>query len=162
MLSSLLLTTGVLLSFGCKRFSASPCLRFKRGSCFVEQSKGCCLLEEESERSSAAWAVLQAITIQSSGGLTQAEIDRMVRDAEEFAVRDQERRKVTEAKNEADSLVYSSEKAVDEHRANLPTVRVPPNRYRMLAAHYHPFVEWAEQGRYRTDGARRRGVCRER
>jgi molecular chaperone DnaK (HSP70) len=76
------------------------------------------------ERPSIGLAVLQAITIQSSGGLTQAEIDRMVRDAEEFAVRDQERRKITEAKNEADSLVYSSERALDEHSANLPTVRV--------------------------------------
>lgn len=68
---------------------------------------------------------MQHITIRSSGGLSQADIDRMVRDAEAFADKDKERRAVIDTKNEADSLIYSSERNLEEHGANLPQVRVP-------------------------------------
>lgn len=47
----------------------------------------------------------------------------MVRDAEAFAEKDKERRAAIDAKNEADSLIYSSEKNLDEHGKSLPQVR---------------------------------------
>ena len=62
----------------------------------------------------------QAITIQSSGGLSDGDIEQMVRDAEMFASKDKERKALIEAKNTADNLVYSSEKSLDEHKAKLP------------------------------------------
>jgi molecular chaperone DnaK (HSP70) len=58
----------------------------------------------------------QAITIQSSGGLSDAEIDRMVKDAERFAEEDKMRKEVIEQKNHADTLIYSTEKAIAEHK----------------------------------------------
>merc|ERR1711904_190934 len=62
----------------------------------------------------------QQITIQSSGGLSDGDIEQMVRDAEVFASKDKERKELIEAKNSADNLVYSSEKSLDEHKAKLP------------------------------------------
>ncbi len=57
----------------------------------------------------------QQIRIQASGGLSDAEIEQMVKDAEEHAEDDKKRKEVIEAKNQADSLVYSTEKALAEH-----------------------------------------------
>lgn len=54
----------------------------------------------------------QNIVIQSSGGLSEADIERMVRDAEANAEADAKRRKVIEAKNEIDSLIYTTEKSL--------------------------------------------------
>jgi molecular chaperone DnaK len=54
----------------------------------------------------------QNIVIQSSGGLSDADIEKMVRDAEANAEADAKRRKVIEAKNEIDSLIYSTEKSL--------------------------------------------------
>ena len=62
----------------------------------------------------------QAITIQSSGGLTEDAISRMVREAETFASKDKERKALIEAKNEADTLIYSAEKSLAEHKARVP------------------------------------------
>jgi len=62
----------------------------------------------------------QQITIQSSGGLSDSDIEQMVRDAEMFAGKDKERKELIEAKNSADNLVYSSEKSLDEHKDKLP------------------------------------------
>uniref|UniRef100_A0A061RYD5 Molecular chaperone DnaK n=1 Tax=Tetraselmis sp. GSL018 TaxID=582737 RepID=A0A061RYD5_9CHLO len=62
----------------------------------------------------------QKITIQSSGGLTEDQIQQMVRDAETYAEKDKQRKEVIEAKNEGDALIWSSEKSRDEHKANLP------------------------------------------
>ena len=56
----------------------------------------------------------QKITIQSSGGLSDAEIKQMVKDAEEHASQDEEKKALIEAKNHADSLIYSSEKSLKE------------------------------------------------
>jgi molecular chaperone DnaK len=53
----------------------------------------------------------QAIRIQASGGLTEAEIQRMVRDAEANAEADRRRRELIEARNEADDVIYAAEKA---------------------------------------------------
>lgn len=57
----------------------------------------------------------QKITIQASGGLSDDEIDQMVKDAEANAEADKERRDLVEAKNQAESLVHSTEKSLEEH-----------------------------------------------
>ena len=57
----------------------------------------------------------QQITIQASGGLSDDDIEAMVRDAEENADADKERRELIEAKNEAESLIHSTEKSMEEH-----------------------------------------------
>ena len=57
----------------------------------------------------------QTITIQASGGLSDDDIERMVREAEENADSDKARRELIEAKNQAESLIHSTEKSVEEH-----------------------------------------------
>ena len=57
----------------------------------------------------------QNITIQASGGLSDDDIEAMVRDAEENADADKERRELIEAKNQAESLIHSTEKSMEEH-----------------------------------------------
>ncbi len=57
----------------------------------------------------------QKITIQASGGLTDAEIEKMVRDAEANAEADKERRDLVETKNQAESLLHSTRKSIEEH-----------------------------------------------
>ncbi len=57
----------------------------------------------------------QKITIQASGGLSEADIEKMVKDAEENADADKERRALIEAKNQAESLIHSTEKSLEEH-----------------------------------------------
>jgi len=61
----------------------------------------------------------QVITIQSSGGLSENDIQQMVKDAEQYAQRDQERKQLIDARNEADSMVYSVEKSLNEHKDKL-------------------------------------------
>ena len=62
----------------------------------------------------------QRITIQSSGGLSDAEIEKMVRDAEANAGADEQRRGLIEAKNKADSIIYSTEKSLKEYGDKIP------------------------------------------
>jgi len=57
----------------------------------------------------------QRITIQASGGLTEAEIDQMVRDAEANADADKARKELVEAKNQGESLLDSTKKSLKEH-----------------------------------------------
>ena len=57
----------------------------------------------------------QKITIQASGGLSDDDIEQMVKDAEENAESDKERKELVEAKNSAESLLHSTEKSVEEH-----------------------------------------------
>jgi molecular chaperone DnaK len=57
----------------------------------------------------------QKITIQASGGLSDDDIEKMVKDAEENAEADKERRELIEAKNQAESLIHSTEKSMEEH-----------------------------------------------
>eukprot|EP00095_Tigriopus_kingsejongensis_P008289 snap_masked-scaffold5636_size4459-processed-gene-0.2 protein:Tk08289 transcript:snap_masked-scaffold5636_size4459-processed-gene-0.2-mRNA-1 annotation:"molecular chaperone" len=57
----------------------------------------------------------QKITIQASGGLSDADIEKMVQDAADNADADKERRTLIEAKNQAESLIHSTEKSVEEH-----------------------------------------------
>lgn len=61
----------------------------------------------------------QSIVIQSSGGLSDSDIEDMVKNAESFAAADKERRELIEAKNDADSLLYSTEKSFNEHKDKL-------------------------------------------
>ena len=57
----------------------------------------------------------QKITIQASGGLSDDDIEQMVKDAEENAESDKERRELIEAKNQAESLIHSTEKSMEDH-----------------------------------------------
>ena len=57
----------------------------------------------------------QQIRIQPSGGLSKDDIEAMVKDAERFAADDKKRREVAEARNQADSLVHSTERQLAEH-----------------------------------------------
>jgi molecular chaperone DnaK len=57
----------------------------------------------------------QQIKIQASGGLSDADIDQMVKDAEQFAEEDKKRREAAEAKNNAESLIHSTERQLEEH-----------------------------------------------
>ena len=61
----------------------------------------------------------QQIKIQASGGLSDADIDQMVRDAEAFAEEDKKRREAAEAKNNAESLVHTTEKQLEEHGSKI-------------------------------------------
>ncbi|MEO8548152.1 MAG: Hsp70 family protein, partial [Sphingomicrobium sp.] len=57
----------------------------------------------------------QQIRIQASGGLNDADIDKMVKEAEQFADEDKKRRGEAEAKNQAESLIHSTEGQLKEH-----------------------------------------------
>ncbi len=57
----------------------------------------------------------QKIRIQASGGLSDADIQRMVKDAEEHAAEDQKRKAQIEARNRAEALAHSAEKSLQEH-----------------------------------------------
>ncbi len=61
----------------------------------------------------------QQIRIQASGGLSEADIDKMVKDAEANAAEDKKRREAVDAKNHADALVHSTEKALGEHGSKI-------------------------------------------
>jgi molecular chaperone DnaK len=61
----------------------------------------------------------QQIRIQASGGLSEADIDKMVKDAEANAAADKKRREAVDAKNHADALVHSTEKALAEHGSKI-------------------------------------------
>jgi molecular chaperone DnaK len=57
----------------------------------------------------------QQIRIQASGGLSDSDIEQMVKQAEQFAEDDKKRRAAAESKNQAESLVHSTEKQLQEH-----------------------------------------------
>jgi molecular chaperone DnaK len=57
----------------------------------------------------------QQIRIQASGGLSEADIEKMVKDAEAHAEDDKKRKAEVEAKNHAEALIHSTEKALSEH-----------------------------------------------
>ena len=62
----------------------------------------------------------QNITITASSGLAKDEVEKMVRDAEAHADEDKKRREMIEVKNQADNLIYATEKTVSENREKLP------------------------------------------
>merc|ERR1711907_709463 len=61
----------------------------------------------------------QNIVIKSSGGLSEDDIEKMVRDAEANAESDARRRQTIEAKNEIDSLIYTTEKSLKDNAEKL-------------------------------------------
>ncbi|OAY73832.1 Heat shock 70 kDa protein, mitochondrial [Ananas comosus] len=63
----------------------------------------------------------QQITIRSSGGLSEEEIQKMVKEAELHAQKDQERKALIDVRNTADSTVYSIEKSLSEYRDKIPS-----------------------------------------
>jgi molecular chaperone DnaK len=64
----------------------------------------------------------QKIAVQASSGLSDPEIDRMVKSAEEHMEEDRKKRSLAEARNKADSLVYTTEKSLKEHGGKIPEV----------------------------------------
>lgn len=64
----------------------------------------------------------QSISITASSGLSKEEIDKMVRDAEAHADEDKKKREAIEARNHADSMVYSTEKSLKEHGDKIDAV----------------------------------------
>ena len=62
----------------------------------------------------------QTIRIQASGGLTEADIQRMVKEAEAHAEEDKRRKELVEARNHADATIYSVEKALKEAEGRAP------------------------------------------
>jgi molecular chaperone DnaK len=67
-----------------------------------------------------ATAKEQKITITGSSGLSKAEVEKMVGDAEAHAADDKAKRDVIEARNQADSLAWSVEKTLNENRDKIP------------------------------------------
>ena len=66
----------------------------------------------------------QSIQIRATGGLSDTEIERMVKDAEAHAAEDKQKRELAEAKNHAESLVHATEKQLDEHKDNAKVAAV--------------------------------------
>ncbi|HZH25774.1 MAG TPA: molecular chaperone DnaK [Azospirillaceae bacterium] len=62
----------------------------------------------------------QQIRIQASGGLSEADIQRMVKDAEQHAAEDRKRKELVEARNQADSLIHTSERTLKENEGKIP------------------------------------------
>ena len=62
----------------------------------------------------------QTMTITASSGLTKDEVERRVKEAQEHAAEDQQRRALIEARNQADALVYSVEKMLNDARDKMP------------------------------------------
>lgn len=63
----------------------------------------------------------QQITIRSSGGLSDDEIEKMVKEAELHAQKDQERKALIDIRNSADTTIYSIEKSLSEYRDKIPS-----------------------------------------
>ena len=68
----------------------------------------------------------QAITITASSGLTKGDIDKMVKDADRHAEEDKKRRADIETRNQADGLIYSTEKMLNENREKIPVGDIKP------------------------------------
>ncbi|GFP86850.1 heat shock 70 kDa protein mitochondrial [Phtheirospermum japonicum] len=63
----------------------------------------------------------QQITIRSSGGLSEDEIEKMVREAEMHSLKDQERKALIDIRNNADTTIYTIEKNVNEYKDKIPS-----------------------------------------
>ena len=62
----------------------------------------------------------QAIKIESSGGLSEEDVEKMINDAEQFADEDKAKRESIEVKNQAETLIYSTEKSISDLGDKLP------------------------------------------
>jgi molecular chaperone DnaK len=76
----------------------------------------------------------QAITITASSGLAKDEVERMVKDAQSHTDEDKKRREEIEARNRADSLVYTTEKTLAENKDKLPAADVEATEKALEAA----------------------------
>ena len=68
----------------------------------------------------------QAITITASSGLNKDDIEKMVKDADRHSEEDKKRRADIETRNQADSLVYNTEKMLNENREKIPVSDIKP------------------------------------
>jgi molecular chaperone DnaK len=66
----------------------------------------------------------QAITITASSGLAKDDVEKMVKDADAHSAEDKRRRQEVETRNQADALVYNTEKTLNEHRDKIPAGEV--------------------------------------
>jgi len=66
----------------------------------------------------------QSIRIQASGGLTDAEIEQMVKDAEAHAAEDKKRRELVETRNQAEALIHQVEKSLEDNKDNAKVAAV--------------------------------------
>ena len=66
----------------------------------------------------------QKITVTASSGLSQEEIEQMVKEAERHAEEDRKRKEVIEARNQLDGLVYTMEKTINENREKIPVADI--------------------------------------
>ncbi len=75
----------------------------------------------------------QSIRIQASGGLSDNEIERMVKDAESHAAEDKKKRELVEAKNHAEALIHATEKQLKENEANTAVASAKPGVEKTIA-----------------------------
>ncbi len=80
-----------------------------------------------------ATAKEQSVRIQASGGLSDAEVERMVKDAESHAAEDKQKRELIEAKNHAEALVHATEKQLKENESNAAVAAAKPDVEKAIA-----------------------------
>ena len=68
----------------------------------------------------------QAITITASSGLTKEEVEKMVKEADRFAEEDRRKKQEIEVRNQLDSMVYTTEKMLNENREKIPIADIGP------------------------------------
>ena len=76
----------------------------------------------------------QAITITASSGLAKDEVEKMVADAQSHAEEDKAQREAIEARNRADTLVYTTEKTLSENKEKLSAAEIEPVEQALAAA----------------------------
>ena len=80
-----------------------------------------------------ATAKEQSIRIQASGGLSETEINQMVKDAESHAAEDKKKRELIEARNHAEALVHATEKQLSENASNAAVTAAKPDIEKAIA-----------------------------
>jgi len=80
-----------------------------------------------------ATAKEQSIRIQASGGLSDSEIEQMVKDAEAHAADDKQKRERVEARNQAEALVHATEKQLSENESNAAVAAAKPDVEKAIA-----------------------------
>jgi molecular chaperone DnaK len=98
-----------------------------------------------------ATAKEQQIRIQASGGLSDADIERMIREAEQHAAEDKKRRALIEARNHADSLIYNTEKNLKEYGSRLSDADRRTIEDSITALHNAISADDTDQIRQRTE-----------
>ena len=80
-----------------------------------------------------ATAKEQSIRIQASGGLSESEIEKMVKDAEAHAAEDKQKRELIEARNHAEALVHATEKQLKDNESNAAVATAKPDVEKAIA-----------------------------